>query len=1039
MPTLFISYKRGTTAIGPLMERLRAAKYRLWFDRDDIHLGDPDWQARIDRGLERSQGVILGITPAACTSEPVRYEIRQARALGLFIFPVILERVPDIGQALVDIGLPKEWHTEDFTDAARWDEHCARLLRDLQHQGVRVTRHDLREQRGEAAHTLHQRYLRRLADQLGRLRLSQINPDQPDGVPLEAVYVDAPTPLSISVEVQDWQVVDWWLSRAGERSRPDGDTPAPRTRPADLGYEASALESLIEVVKQRIAAYREENPDAKPDEKYLWRNRWRNGPHENILPLAAQDVAAARDRLVILGAPGIGKSTFVRHLALCLAGAQLDDWTRPATLDTLVQWPHGALTPVYVELRRFVASRHFPARLTDLPTAGHLWAYIQADLLGGELAPYADDLKQDLEQGHAVLILDGLDEVPYPEGGLSQRQEQLRQLALSLNVAYGSSRVIVASRPYAYEGWTLPGFEAVTLVDFEDAQRLELASKLYCQAGLNDEQARAKAERLNEQLGPIDPELKNRPLFLTLMATIFLKGDEEGLPARKGALYRRSIWLLLDRWAQGKPGAPALTDLLGGATLDTLSERLAVLAYDVHCACGEKPGTPEIEETLLYKHFKPLGRHVAADLIPYLSENAGVLVSPGQDDRRDVFHFAHRSFQEYLAAAHLVQICLDAGTFEPVRQHIERQPQTWREPCKLVGDVLTDTGRAGDLWDLLDDLMGDDAPGGIAPDDPRWWAVWLAGRIAVEQELDTRDRLRRGEKSVRESLVERLVKLVQTAGALAPPERAQCGMALGQLGDTRRGVGLNDQGLPDIDWVEIPAGDFIFGDESENNGPETLTLPTFYMARYPITYRQFQAFIDAEDGFHTPDWWKGLAAYDDHRSAPGEQAFKYSNHPRDDVSWWDAMAFCRWLSARLGYEVRLPTEAEWEKAARGTDGREYPWGNDYISGYANIDETARYGGTESGEYFVGQTTAVGIYPQGASPYGVLDMSGNVWEWCLNGYEKPRGGGTAGRVLRGGGSWLDYTGNARSAFRSGGLPRSRAYNWGFRCVCARPMR
>jgi len=233
------------------------------------------------------------------------------------------------------------------------------------------------------------------------------------------------------------------------------------------------------------------------------------------------------------------------------------------------------------------------------------------------------------------------------------------------------------------------------------------------------------------------------------MATVFLKGDEEGLPARKGALYRQSIWLLLDRWAQVKPGAPALTDLLGGATLETLYDRLAALAYDVHCQCGDKPGTPEIDEELLYKHLKPMGRHVAADLIPYLSENAGVLVSPGQDDRHDVFHFAHRSFQEYLAASHVVKTCLETGTFDLVRQLIERQAQTWREPCKLVGDVLTDTDRAGDLWDLLDDLLDDDVPEHVAPDDSPWWPVWLAGQIAIEQELHVRDRLRKGEKAVR--------------------------------------------------------------------------------------------------------------------------------------------------------------------------------------------------------------------------------------------------------------------------------------------------
>jgi hypothetical protein len=236
---------------------------------------------------------------------------------------------------------------------------------------------------------------------------------------------------------------------------------------------------------------------------------------------------------------------------------------------------------------------------------------------------------------------------------------------------------------------------------------------------LGADETKAKAKRFSEQLDPIDPELKNRPLFLTLMATIFLEGEEEGLPARKGSLYRRSVWLLLDRWTQSKPAAPALTDLLGGATLDTLYERLAALAYDVHCDCGERPGTPGIEEALLYKHFKPMGRHVAADLIPYLSENAGVLVSPGQDDQREVFHFAHRSFQEYLAASHLVKKCLEAGSFEAVRVLIESQPLIWREPCNLAGDVLTDPGRTGDLWDLLDDLLDDAVPDNIAPDDPR--------------------------------------------------------------------------------------------------------------------------------------------------------------------------------------------------------------------------------------------------------------------------------------------------------------------------------
>src|SRR5690606_20791550 len=140
-------------------------------------------------------------------------------------------------------------------------------------------------------------------------------------------------------------------------------------------------------------------------------------------------------------------------------------------------------------------------------------------------------------------------------------------------------------------------------------------------------------------------------------------------------------------------------------------------------------------------------------------------------------------------------------------------------------------------------------------------------------------------------------------------------------------------------------------------------LPAYHISRYPITYAQFQAFLDAPDGFYHPGWWDGLAANDDDKAQPGEPDFPYANHPREHVSWYGAVAFCRWLTAKLGYEVRLPTESEWEKAARGTDGRIYPYGDEYDVAKANIGETG-----------IGQTSAVGLFPDGASPYGALDMS-----------------------------------------------------------------
>lgn len=1057
MPTLFISYKRGTTAVAPLMERLKQAHYRLWFDRDDIHLGDPDWQARIDQGLSLCDGVLLNITPSACASEPVRYEVRKARELGKPIFPIVLERIASYAAAIRDLGLPEKTHIEDFTDVTRWAEQIDRLLRDLETQGLRVTLHDERERPGPGnpKYILHQQYLKRLVERIGTLNLAQIGGLSAGGVDLEQVYVDSPTRLSISVELKNWQVIDWWLTEGDAFSR-NSSTIYSRLEPMQLGYQHEPLNALISQLDTWIADYRIKYPNLNVDDHKIDYLK-PDGVREFFHNLHLNHLAAANDRLVILGAPGSGKSTFIRYLALCLAGAAIDGWTRPVSLATLDNWPHGPLTPVYIELRRFVASKQYPPDIKSPVTADHLWHYIVADLLGEPLKAYADDLQYDLEHGHALLILDGLDEVPYPEGQLKARQAQLIGLAQSLNTRYGGSRVLVASRPYAYEGWKLPGFQDVTISAFANSHRIDLATRLYQAAGLPAEESKTKAEALNQQLRPIDPELKDRPLFVTLMASIFLKNEQgEGLPTRRGALYRESILLLLDRWTTGKPDAPSLVELLGEHSADDLLTRLAALAYEVHTAYGDQPGTPEIDESLLYKHLKPLGRGVAADLIPYLNENAGVLVSPGQNAVRDVFHFAHRTFQEYLAAVHLVSICT-ADDYEPIRASITTKPILWQGPCTLAGDVLADSGRRTDVWNLLDDLLADDLPDSAGGDDPRWWALWLVATIATEQRLGSipQATLRKGEKAIRQTLIGWLVKLIETSQALPPPERAACGRALGLLGDPRSGVGLlhsplsemnvgNRRGeIPEIDWVAIPAGLFLMGSDKDNDlfansiehSQHEIMLSAYNIARYPITYAHYEPFV-AGDGYLNRDYWTEDGwTWKGNKTQPetywNNSEWHISNHPVVGVTWYEAYAYCCWLSAKLGYEVRLPTEAEWERAARGTEGRIYPYSNEYNPSKGNTRDTG-----------IGRTSAVGIFPDGASPDGVLEMSGNVWEWCQsfwsNSYVEVENNDyevDAVRVIRGGSWYIDQY-FARALYRVGASPyKSDDPTIGFRVVRA----
>ncbi len=237
--------------------------------------------------------------------------------------------------------------------------------------------------------------------------------------------------------------------------------------------------------------------------------------------------------------------------------------------------------------------------------------------------------------------------------------------------------------------------------------------------------------------------------------------------------------------------------------------------------------------------------------------------------------------------------------------------------------------------------------------------------------------------------------------------------------------------IPDIAWVKIPAGPFIYGEGSQQT---TINLDDFWIAKYPITNQQCQTFID-DGGYQDERWWRDLK-----KPNPEASRWPQANRPRTNVDWYEAVAFTRWLSAVLGLEegsIRLPTEQQWEKAARGERGLIYPWGNEYQSGFANIDETER----KEGPWYLQQTTAVGLYPHGESPYHIEDMSGTVWEWCLNKWDKldMTEADVSGdsRVVRGG-SWLFNPAFARAVDRDWYGPDDRNYDGGFRVLSVVPI-
>jgi hypothetical protein len=252
--------------------------------------------------------------------------------------------------------------------------------------------------------------------------------------------------------------------------------------------------------------------------------------------------------------------------------------------------------------------------------------------------------------------------------------------------------------------------------------------------------------------------------------------------------------------------------------------------------------------------------------------------------------------------------------------------------------------------------------------------------------------------------------------------RAAIGDRLDQIGDTREGVGVNAEGVPQIKWLPVPGGSIILED---NAGSQD--VDPFHMAKYPVTYRQYRAFLDAEDGYRNKRWWKKLKR----EEAQGGQYRPIDNHPADTVTWYNAIAFCRWLSVKLGYAIRLPTEYQWQQAATFCNpGDDYPWGPAWDGRLANTSES-----------HLDRTTAVGLYPlggTGGSPEGAQDMAGNVWEWCLNKYDNPDDiniNGDETRVWRGG-SW-NYR-HTRAAYRYISFPYNRGGLLGFRLCCESPI-
>jgi formylglycine-generating enzyme required for sulfatase activity len=723
---------------------------------------------------------------------------------------------------------------------------------------------------------------------------------------------------------------------------------------------------------------------------------------ESIPNIADRLMSPAVKRAVLLGDPGSGKTFTLRWLTVLYA----DQWKRD----------HTQPIPVFIPLRNF--SGQVKNKQTQQQEKRTFAEFVTAQL--DVLAPYLPRL---LREKRLVLLCDALNEMPR-KSPFDQRDlvDEVQQYLKR----YEDGRIVVSCRELDYKEdlsnlyplekvlvrpLDLPAIEGIMSKRLPDPnQAAGLLERMGVTPDLRDFKALVEKKGEAERFWQLEKGVPryytsgdhdrawqdmHRRGLLPLARNPFLLGiicdlwrDAKTPGDNRPQLFKQFVAELLKRerdqaLKRGQAWAEGIESLLDAALVELAkslqrANRTVITRTDALPLIGAT-GTPSATWIL--------DVYVSASI---LLEDAGGI------------RFAHQLLQEYYACRVLL------AALEHDEQH----------NTNTAGQFFKDHGGAGwweaGVWGETIVILGEFL------NDPNRVARWLA---PVSPEVGLSAILRNGAGlTVKDVQPETFETVRKAAWSLAeepdPRGRASAYRALGLFdptiydSDRRAGVGVfwseqHKLWLPHIAWCDVPGGEFIMGSDDEK--PRRIEkVASFRMAKYPITHRQYQCFLDDPEGYHNPEWRKHLhSGVSEYMQQPRKQTFKFWNHPRETVNWYQVMVFCGWATARLGFAVTLPTERQWERAARGKNGLIYPYEGDFDPLKGNTYETG-----------IRQTSAVGIFPEGDSPEDILDLSGNVWEWMLNEYDDTANISsiTDNRRSVRGGSWNDYSIYARSSAR-----------------------
>jgi hypothetical protein len=890
-------------------------------------------------------------------------------------------------------------------------------------------------------------YLRVLRERCNRLPLaltvdkrgaSRGKDEQPT---LASVYVDLQVAASPSLEriltrlqvpQVEWDGLRRKLDIAGQATRKQGGRTASGAPVEDQPFDMEAL--LKPVNLERVRTDREE-----------WQKHplqpWAKDPEAlsaAAQPLLALETLADHRQVVLLGNPGSGKSTLVNHLAYTLAGARLgEDQEWQTTLHAAFAQP---LLPLRVVLRQWSAHLH-----AHSPSGLEL-AYNALESLHSGLT--RSELIATFERGDALVLFDGLDETPISAGGDHDghpldRRRRIVDAVAAFCVAHPRCHVLVTSRvkPYQQAGddYRLPKLPVFSLAPLDDPRVATFIQRWYDELtrldpARQDEAARACRRLLSAVQSNRDlREMAGDPILLTMLARI---NSGQPLPESRAALYHECVEQLLYDWdeikaedvraALAERAAEAGGDASAAASLPTLQRLLSepgvakksadferVLwetTFASHKASGRRQAdllAETLEKKLAALHSDPhQGKAWASRVVEFIQQRSGLLI----ETETGVFSFPHHSFQEYLAARWLLEQegCPQQAAELAAIDH-------WREVILLACGYLADNdGAFNRVVSIIDEI----APSALnsATD---WARLLVAGQAWKEFDGRNRRVSKVGDRLANELPVH-LTALMQNKAASAT-QRLEAGLLAADIAP------------PPAELTGDPVLVSITG------LCDTSRSYDFQIGQYPITNAQYKCFMDAGGYDKSQAWWtpkaiKEIESFETRwPTAPrlwDNERFNHSTQPVVAVSWYEAMAYCAWLSEEWSkqdrldklQEVRLPTEAEWQWAAAGPAKRTYAWGEQFDAWRTNSSESN-----------LNRTTPVHMYPDGVTPPGawaeqVWDLCGNVWEWTSS----PDRTYTSAYQLVGGAYWKGKD-DVGTAARDWNLPGFRGNDGGFRVV------